>query len=583
MRKRGFFGLAGWSALLLLCGSAAAAEWGASGRVNALLLDRDGEPVPGVLVALVAAAGDTSPLPTWAKTNGAGRVLLDGIAAGSYRFLVKSGQFRSPIERLVEVVPNGTTVVTLVLQELLTLGDDHTNVGIKPLLRASDGRRLIFRGIPVSHPELQDGPPLGGAVVEFLASVDADELGLGGAGNPVGGPVATFGAILSDSGLGRSLVAGQWAGGDQGFWRLKNVVEWDVSDSQSIRFSLGYGQLSFGANGERHATGDPGVDARVDPFVSGTSRLLSIALEDNWQLGPVLTLTWGVQLDRVDVGEGHTFVTPQLGVEYALTETTKAFGRVAGNRPNRVSMVRFADGEVVDLSSPTRVTEVGGRMRADRGRFASVGVRQQLGGATEVEVAAFRDRLPSPLVAVRAAGVSEASSSLAEVDGNVTGWRVAARRYLSERVKAEISFVRALAPAPASGFPLGQTILPTHLEHFSRLGAVVEAYVPESQTHVTAVVTWMPGENALVVLDALADQYSLGNEGVSFFVRQVIPLPEDWLRSLGLDFLASRRLEALLDVRNLVGADQHTITTPAGKFHLVQAPRSVRGGLAVRF
>ncbi|GAB4229337.1 MAG: hypothetical protein Kow00109_00490 [Acidobacteriota bacterium] len=582
MSKRGLFWLAAWSTLLLLC-RGAAAEPHVGGRVNALLLDRDGDPVPGVLVALVGAAGETSSLPTWAKTNEAGRALLDGIAAGTYRFLVKSGQFRSPIQRLVEVVPNGTTVVTLVLQELLTLGDEHTNVGIKPLLRASDGRRLIFRGIPVDRGELERGPSLEGAVVEFLASVDADELGLGGAGNPVSGPVTSFGAVVAESGLGRSLVAGQWAGGDQGFWRLKNVVEWDVSDSQSIRFSLGYGQLSFGAHGERRIVGDPGVDADVDSFVSGTSRLLSIAVEDNLQLGPVLTLTWGVQLDRVDVGEGHTFVTPQLGVEYALTQTTKVFGRLAGSRPSRVSMVRFASGEVVDLSSPARITELDGRLEADRGRFTSVGVRQQVDRVTEVEVAAFRDRLPSPLVAVQAADGPDALSTLAEVDGNVSGLRVAARRNLSERVKAEISFVRALAPAPAAEFALGRPILPTRLEHFNRLGAAIDAYVPESRTQITAVVTWMPGENALVVLDALADEHSLGNEGLSFFVRQVIPLPEDWLRSLGLDFLASRRLEALLDVRNLVGPDQRTVTTPSGEFHLVQVPRSVRGGLAVRF
>lgn len=561
------------------------------GRFSALLLGSQGEPLSDVLVALVAESLDGVSLPTLCKSNSAGRILLENLHSGTYRLSVRTGRYRAPGERYIEVAPNATTVVTLILQELLMLGDEYVNVGVKPLLRNADDRRLIFRVEPGTGDLDREGerPYLEGGVVEVLASTQADDLGLAGLGTAIDGPVTSFGTVLNRSGIGKSLLAGQWGSGDDSFWRLKNVVEWDVGSSRTFHFSLGYGQLSFAPRGVRRtvATGarETQAEAEAAPFTSGTSRLLSVAFEDNWQLGPVLTLTWGVELDRVDVGESHTFVSPEVGVEYALSDSTNLFGRLSGSRPAKASTVQLTTGERVNLSSPVRVAEIDGRLETDRGQYASAGVCRQLSGGTELEVVAFHDRVPRPLAVVEtlSPGLEGAGWLGAVGDGTVRGLRLAGRRHFGDRVRAEVAFVRASAPTMAEDVGEVGPLLPSSLRRFSKLSATMEADIPESQTRITAVVTWMPGDNALAIVDSVSNVHDVGNEGVSFFVRQLIPLPDDGLKIFGLEFLAARQLELLFDVRNLLGEDRRLLTTPTGDYSMLQSPRSVRCGLAVRF
>ncbi len=93
----------------------------------------------------------------------------------------------------------------------------------------------------------------------------------------------------------------------------------------------------------------------------------------------------------------------------------------------------------------------------------------------------------------------------------------------------------------------------------------------------------MPGSSAINTLDGYSDVYETGNQGLNFFVRQIIPVPVGILNFVGLDFLASPRLEALLDVRNLTNDNVGVIRTNQGDVVLIRAPRSVRGGIAFRF
>lgn len=561
------------------------------GRFSALLLGSQGEPLSDVLVALVAESLDEARLPMLCKSNSAGRIMLENLQSGTYRLSVRTGRYRAPGERYIEVAPNATTVVTLVLQELLMLGDERVNVGVKPLLRNVDQRRLILRVEPSAGDVApEDGrPDVGGGVVEVLASTQADDLGLAGLGTAGDGPVTSFGTVLNRSGIGKSLLAGQWGSGDDSFWRLKNVVEWDVGSSRTFHFSLGYGQLSFGPRGVRRtlAAGPKETEAEAEaaPFASGTSRLLSVAFEDNWQLGRVVTLTWGVELDRVDVGESHTFVSPEVGVEYVLSDSTNLFGRLSGSRPAKASTVQLTTGERVNLSSPVRVAEIDGRLEVDRGKYASAGVCHELPGAAALEVAAFHDRVPRPLAVIETLSPTwEGGSWLAAAeDSTVRGLRFVGRRHFGDRVRAEVAFVRASAPAMPERVRDVGPMLPSSLRRFSKLSATMEADIPESQTRITAVVTWMPGDNALAIVDAVSNVYDVGNEGVSFFVRQLIPLPDDGVKIFGLEFLAARQLELLFDVRNLLGEDQRLMTTPRGEYSMLQSPRSVRCGLAVRF
>jgi hypothetical protein len=135
------------SALLLgilsvfLTGSLGAAS---SGRLTALFLDEGGQPLADVFVSLFGRDQDHA-FPTLARTNPMGRIQIDGLAAGTYQIDVRSSEYRSPAGRVVEILPERTAVVTLILQQIFALGPEEENLGLKALLRNSNSRRLIFR------------------------------------------------------------------------------------------------------------------------------------------------------------------------------------------------------------------------------------------------------------------------------------------------------------------------------------------------------------------------------------------------------------------------------------------------------
>ncbi|MEE8583661.1 MAG: hypothetical protein V3T83_02295, partial [Acidobacteriota bacterium] len=102
-------------------------------------------------------------------------------------------------------------------------------------------------------------------------------------------------------------------------------------------------------------------------------------------------------------------------------------------------------------------------------------------------------------------------------------------------------------------------------------------------TNLTALVKLMPHGGAVSTLDPFSDYYQTSNEGVNLFVRQVLPLPEGLFRFLGLDFLTPQHIEALLDIRNLTNERAGVLHTASGDVVLVQNPRTVRGGISLKF
>ena len=100
---------------------------------------------------------------------------------------------------------------------------------------------------------------------------------------------------------------------------------------------------------------------------------------------------------------------------------------------------------------------------------------------------------------------------------------------------------------------------------------------------MTALVKLVPVGSPITNVDSLADVYETGNQGVNLFVRQVIPVPLGSLSLFGVDLFTPQQIEALLDIRNLTNANLARLATARGDIALVQNPRSVRGGIALRF
>ncbi len=573
--------------LAFLCPAGMAAA-GSAGRLSALVLDETGTPISNVVLSLLNQTAAAA-LPTLTRTNHEGRVLVTGLAAGTYQVAVKSSTYRSPVSRLVEVLPDRTAVITLVLQQFLAL-EGGDNVAVKALLRFPDQRRLIFRGLPGGVGETTDRRLFEEAVVQVYTNG-----GVGGdyfvfPGDAWGGTTTNFAALVERFGSSEQIVAGQLNSGQDSVWRVKNVFKYDAGDSHTVRMFMGYGRVSFEQptlallNDPRELSAD-----RDFATAAGTSHLLNVGFSDTFRFGPALTLTWGVEMDRVRTRQAaEIFVSPNAELRFLPAERTEVRLLMASRRATLGNTVALPDGERISLNSPVYLATVGNETFVGTSRHYLGSVTHHLTDDTAVEVAFFENRpfgASMPLVAISEMNPGAEVLRLSDENARSEGARVTLRRQVADNLQAQISLVRASGPGLADPEIVDLTDLngSSIRRRFHSVSGQLQAYIPASRTQLTALVNMVAGGRPLVTLDPVADVLETGNAGVNLFVRQVIPLPEDLLRFLGLDFLAPESVEALLDVRNLLDRHLGTVRTSSGDVVLVQNPRSIRGGVSFRF
>lgn len=584
------------SALLLgmlsvfLTGSLGAAS---SGRLTALFLDEGGQPLADVFVSLFGRDQDHA-FPTLARTNPMGRIQIDGLAAGTYQIDVRSSEYRSPAGRVVEILPERTAVVTLILQQIFALGPEEENLGLKALLRNSNSRRLIFRNQQApagSFPDFGEGR---GIFEEATFQVYANG-GLGGnyyvfPGDSWAGTSTNFAASV-DSFAGREhIVAGQLNSGEDSLWRIKNIVRYRLNDHHSVELFMGYGRLTFEQPSLTLLSDPRSLPAHSDfAALSGTSRLLNVGFEDTLRFGPALTVTWGLEVDQVRTLESAVFVSPSASVEFSPFEQTSVRLMLASKRNNLANTIALPDGDLVNLASPVYMAQIGEELLLGTGRHVFGGVSQGLGQSSEIEIAVFENASfggATPLVAVYEFQPGAQVLTLPDSRVESQGCKISLRRSLGENLRAEISYTEGRAPSlqqvGVEGEFAGLADLVGRTPYRS-LSTQWQAYVPASGTHLTALVKFAQRSAPLISIDPLSDVYDTGNEGLNLFVRQLIPLPDDFFRFFGLDFLSPYRLEAMLDIRNLTNEDVGTVQTAKGEVTLLQHPRSIRGGVSFKF
>lgn len=532
----------------------------------------------------------SSALPTLTRTDQEGRALVTGLSAGTYQVAVRSSTYRSPVSRLVEVLPERTAVITLVLQEFLSVPEPGENVGLKALLRFPDQRRLIFRGAPGVADEDDDRRLFEEAIVQVYTNG-----GVGGdymvfPGDAWTGTTTNFAAVVENFGSSEQIVAGQLNSGEDSVMRVRNLFKYDAGDSRTLRFFMGYGRVSF----EQPTLGllsipDQLSTAREFSTAPGTSHLLNVGFTDSLRFGPALTLTWGLDLDRVKTRKDtDVFLSPNAELRFSPSERTELKLALASRRNTMGNSVSMPNGEQVSLGSPVFLANIGNETFMGTSRHYLGSVTHHLTPDTSVEVAFFENRpfgASMPVVALSDAGPGAEVLRLSDHHARSEGYRVTLKQGLHHNLRAQFSLVRADGPGLTDPDLVSLTSLDQHTsrQQFHTFSGRVDTFVPYSRTQLTALVNIVAGGRPVVTLDPLSDVLETGNAGVNLFIRQVIPLPDDLLRFFGLDFLAPESVEALLDIRNLTDHHLGTFRTSTGDVVLVQSPRSIRGGVSFRF
>ena len=565
-------------------------------EVRGLVEDPSGRPLANVLVALLDQSSEHV-LPVLTRSDERGVIRLQNIEPGHYRLLVKSAVYVAEKAKLFQVVPGETTVVRLILQQLFPLGlDGEKNVDVKTLLRAGGDARLIFRSLPgvpggmSAEPNLKS--MLGEAVVEVFSNAGLGSDYLVAPGDAAGGASTNFGVTRALGAGGRHILAGQLNSGEDSLWRLKNAILLPQSDSHTLGVTVGYSRLSFqqprlGLLEQPMALADDLDYTRA----LGTTKILSLGFHERFDFGERVSLLWGLEMNRVDAERVESFLSPNAELSLAPIERTRVQLSMAAKPGTYDDSLTLPDGGVVNLREAAYFSRIDEQLRVGTSRYYRGSVVQQLDQDTEVEFAVYQNDIFAGALPVVVTSSSVGSPRFLYMDKEKSrshGYQVKMRRSLGATLDTSIWYIRG----NANGINAGEVMdteapltLASLLERrsYHALASQVEAYIPCSQTYLNAIVKFVPGGDPIDTFDALTDSYETGNEGVNLFVRQVVPVPPGWFTFLGLDFLSAYKIEALLDVRNLTNHDLGSVHSEEGEVSLIRNPRTVRGGISVRF
>ena len=585
--------LALWAAVLILTSQYGVAS--SLGSFSGRIQDPSGKPLSNILVALLHKSPAPAALPILTRSDAAGEVRLSNLEAGNYELLVKNSQYRSPNRNLIQVLPGKTTVLSLVLQQLFGRGSfEEENQKVKTVLRNAGDDRLILRHLPGTAGPESVSRPLGASLGEAVVQVYGNGGSRGaypvGPGDGARGATTHFALVQSLGTSSKYIVAGQLSSGAEELWRMRNSVELPLSDSHTFGVFVGYGRENFAqplAPYDNTATLGNHLDFAP---TFGSTRILSLGIQERLLLGNVLSLLWGVELNQVTANQRQTFLNPNAELSYFPTEQTKFKVVMASKRMTHSGSLLLPDGEMLNLREAVHFSRVGNQLTVSTPRHYRGSITQQVTKNTEIEFAAYENQLfgaTTPLLAYSKDRPARPGSLLADEHAVNRGYRIMVRRRLGNTLNTAVSYIHGKAAGISEDATLifGEFALHQAIErrNYHTLNAEIEAYIPFSGTHLNALVKFASNGHPITTLDAFADTYETGNEGINLFVRQVVPVPGGWLAFLGMDFLSSYQIEALLDIRNLTNEDVGKVRTEMGDVSLMRNPRTVRGGISVRF
>ena len=563
-----------------------------SGNLTGLILDEGGSPLPGIIISIANTAKNNL-LPILARTNSEGMVFFRDLTTGLYKLDIKSADFRTPTRNLISIFPDKTITVTLVLQKLAGFDEGiKPNLGIKALLRSSALKRLIFRNQPGFPSDYQDDRVFDRMVFQFSNSSGPGGDAFSLPGDSWSGMTSSFAAVNDMGTAGDYIFSGQLNSGRDSMWRLKNTLEKPVGENHLFRISFGYGRMSFDQP-SLNLLNNPDTFPYNSDYASapGSLKLLNLSLEEQYQIASFLSLTLGTEVNRYSGEQIGTMVTPEVKLSLTPWEKTLLEVSSLGKRPSMSNTIQSLDGRRISMASPLRIARYNDQTFLGSHRYNTARIVQSLGDLNDLELAYFNNSLSQGCIPVLAVAASDGTTVPLDLgDGILSnqGLRLSFNREITGNLKGGISLIRGYGPALSDNMSIAsiEQLSFREISENSRYQAVaarLEAYIPRTNTHITALIKFIPGSKPLYTVDPLNDVLETGNEGLNLFIRQIISLPGNTMPFEALSFLSPRQIEILLDVRNLMDNNTGLINSDAGAITLLQNPRSIRGGISFNF
>jgi len=308
---------------------------------------------------------------------------------------------------------------------------------------------------------------------------------------------------------------------------------------------------------------------------------LALTTSDHFVLGDVLGLKFGSELQTIQFMGRVTAFRPFGSVRAHLSPNTLVEYSYASAEPDS-RLDKGFDTAPADLSeSQPRMSMAEFSPALERAHHHEVSVSQH-SGKDSVQVAFYSDRVANPALT----GVGEFSTDGGEVlpdpysgtftyqgaDLNTHGVRLVWQRQLTGDIAATVDYgyggVLDLGNAGATLQDAKQTM---RVKDRQTIAGKLSGTAGGAKTHWVASYRWTGG-NALTPVDLFDASPGQAPPYLSVFLRQPIP-----------GFLPGH-VDAVIDIRNLLAEGYVPVVGNDGRtVYLVQAARSVRGGVAFTF
>jgi hypothetical protein len=534
------------------------------GVISGYVRDATGVPQMGAVVEIGGSALAHS---LTVFTDVAGFYSAQDLLPGLYSIKVSAPSFLPALEEKIGLQPGNVVHVNITLNTLLnairvgplrkpTDDDDWKwtlrSVANRPVLRVFDD--------PAASAELQ-GHDLK-ASLSFLAGSAAGGYG---SGSDMSTGFSVERSIFSASRVGLS--------GNVGYGDSLPTAVLRAMYSHALPDGSG---PSMAVTMRRFAPSDPNLHYAA-------LQALAVNVGDDFAMGDVLELRFGSELQTIQFLGRVTAFRPYGSIDLHPSPNTVLSYEYATSLPNTRDEKGF-DSAPADLSeADPRVSMTNFSTRLERAHHQEFSVSRHIGN-NSVQVAVFSDRVANTAL-IGAGSVTTAGGYLLPdiYSGTFTyggdtldsrGVRVVLERKFCSDLTATLDYayggVLDLAK-PDVELQEAQQWITT--QRRQALAAKLTGTIPHTHTRWIASYRWVNGP-ALTPVDMFNASAGQSDPFFNLFIRQAIP-------TMGI---LPAHMEALIDLRNLLAQGYVPVVGQDGQtVYLVQAARSIRGGVSISF
>ncbi len=530
--------------------------------ISGYVRDAAGSPQIGAVVQIGAPSRKVTVF-----TDSSGFFSAPGLLPGIYSIEVSAPAFLPAIFEKVGLLPGGEIRLKVTLNTLLNAADlqprraNAEGDDWKWTLRSA-ANRPVLRVLDNPVPDEQQSHDLK-ASLAFLAGSAAEGYG---SGSDVS---TTFSVERSVFSADRMGLSGSVAYGDgMPTAILRASYAHSLPDGSGPSLALAARRL-----------------APSDPYL-GNATLQSLALNsaDDVALGDVVELKFGSQFETIQFLGRVSVFRPYGSLNFRLSPNTMVAYDYATSLPNE-PVDNVPDNAPAESSeADPRLSVVNYATQVESAHHQELNVSHRIGENSTVQFAVFSDRIDNTALLgageVTAAGgylLPDVYSGTFSYSGgtlDARGLRLVLQRKFGTDLTATLDYAFGGAlDLTQPDVQLQQARQWINTERRHSLAAKLSGTLPGAHTHLMASYRWVSG-SALTPVDMFNRSPGQADPFFSLVVRQPIPT---------LGFLPAH-MEAVIDLRNLLAEGYVPVMGRDGEtVYLVQAARSVRGGVAISF